>query len=665
MKSIKIKLVLLIAGLLTISGLCYSVIFYFLSAHSLSTTVQKDLSEIATHVANEVDLSIQGTWAKLEQLTIQPEISDPSVSLEKKTEVLSEYRESLNAYDLLYIDQDGQTLTKDGNIIDLSAREYFTSAIAGTHYVSTPFADTQGSDNLIMAYSVPVKSSSKIVGVITMIHTASTLSDLTSNISVGQTGQVFVLDQNATTIAHVDSNRVINNENIPTLAQENPALSELAALIKKAASGASGVGTYRFDGATKLLGYASIPSTGWSVCINMPTSEAFAQVRVLTSYIVLLTCLIILLGCIGSYFIAHSISNTIIDLSSVIKQISTGDFTASVSEKLLGIKNEVGQMARDVVTLETELGNMIQEVSNKASHVHELAQSVDTNTEASVLSMEQIQSAMHEIATGSQTQAEETQKTTQFVANIGNMIEEITTQTNALKNSTIRMNNANTQEDQIMNELVQINQRVQDSMASISTQTKLTNQSVEAIQAAIDMISAITAQTNLLSLNASIEAARAGEQGRGFAVVADEIRKLAEQSGHSAAEIEAIIIQLQAASHTAVASMKETQEIVNLQNAKIEHTQQIFDTVKADIQNVVLNIEKIATNINSLSSAKLGVVECVENLLALSEQYASSTQETSATTVEVANSMDAISSSATELQTMADHLMKTMKVFKI
>ncbi|MCM1259119.1 MAG: methyl-accepting chemotaxis protein [Roseburia sp.] len=90
-----------------------------------------------------------------------------------------------------------------------------------------------------------------------------------------------------------------------------------------------------------------------------------------------------------------------------------------------------------------------------------------------------------------------------------------------------------------------------DSMHQIKETADQTGASISQLENGIDeitnfvgQISGISAQTNLLAINASIEAARAGEQGRGFAVVAGNVQQLAEQSKAASNSIQELVSKI-------------------------------------------------------------------------------------------------------------------------
>ena len=136
---------------------------------------------------------------------------------------------------------------------------------------------------------------------------------------------------------------------------------------------------------------------------------------------------------------------------------------------------------------------------------------------------------------------------------IGEMAQDITVMTEI----TGEMGKAGEDADRILQELAAYIKKTTEASAVIARQIQATNDSAQQIQKAVEMITEIADETNLLSLNASIEAARAGEQGRGFAIVASQIQKLAEQSGSSAQQIEQIIKVLLHDAQTAVHTMDQ------------------------------------------------------------------------------------------------------------
>ncbi|WP_374104015.1 methyl-accepting chemotaxis protein [Bacillus sp. ISL-18] len=170
----------------------------------------------------------------------------------------------------------------------------------------------------------------------------------------------------------------------------------------------------------------------------------------------------------------------------------------------------------------------------------------------------------------------------------------------------------------LVEEIDSIHELVRQSLGSILSLERQSND----IGNILNIIKAISDQTNLLALNAAIEAARAGEAGKGFAVVADEVRKLAEQSLTSTNQIAHIVSSVQKETRQTVNSFDLVKEKVDRGRNTAQSTEAMFKGIIESFGEISTSIQEISATTEQLSAGSTEVSSTVSEINSLSNHVA-------------------------------------------
>lgn len=359
---------------------------------------------------------------------------------------------------------------------------------------------------------------------------------------------------------------------------------------------------------------------------------------------------------------SRSMNRSIGKFKSTLSQMTEGDLTVRAYENG---KDEFSLFGKYVNNFLEKLTDVIRSAQNISTNVKQSGEQLDAMAQSGSETSSEIGSAVEDIANGATAQAGEVDTASGQITDMGNIFAEIVDNIEDLGKNAGEMQQVSDESSRFMKELSVANEKTAEAFAQVVQQTHTTNESVQKIREATELITSIASQTNLLSLNASIEAARAGEAGRGFAVVATEIQQLAEQSSSSAAIIKGIIEELANEASRTVEIVEDVTEIVNNQQKKLTETQERFNVLEAGIDKSNSETSSIRQYTASCDVARKKVEEIIVNLSSISEENAASTEQTTASMTELNNIIEQLVESANQLKDMAGSLERDLRFFHI
>lgn len=360
--------------------------------------------------------------------------------------------------------------------------------------------------------------------------------------------------------------------------------------------------------------------------------------------------------------LAFRIRRPLMITSGYIERVADGDLSGRLECR--SAISEVKTLINASTSLADKLGGIVTEVDEHADILDNSMASLNELAETNSTSTNQIRQVMDDLSSTAVTLADNVQSVNAKVSEMGDNMSAINSEAVTLNDNSDKMNRAGQNVSESMTLVLTSSHTASDIIAQLIEQVNETNKAIASINEAVELISDITSQTNLLSLNASIEAARAGQAGRGFAVVASEIKQLADQSSQGADSIKNIADNILEKSNRSVILTGRMKELAEQEQTDIGNAKESFDILNRIIEENAAIAQTVMDKTKNLEALKLDIINSVSELSAISEENAASNEEVTARVTEIAESVTKISEDTQTVRKVSSDMKELMDYFK-
>jgi methyl-accepting chemotaxis protein len=435
------------------------------------------------------------------------------------------------------------------------------------------------------------------------------LVDILSNLKIGESGQVAVL---------TDNNRIVHAKDTKLIESES--------FIQINADGEKN-GSFTTDdesGEEQLVVYNRLGTTKWTMLGYAPLNDFVKgtnQLLYVTTIVIIIAMLFALL--IG-YYVLRNVGKPLAKLCTLMEEGERGNLQVRTNFKS---QDEIGRLGFSFNQMMQQIGMLVEQTHRSAQEVLETADELTHVSKSTSITAGEIAHASNEIASGTASLAAEAENENLLAERMVDKIHEVAAANHAMKEATNRVQRVSGQGTEYMNQLVEKTEKIVGMNRIIVRDAEELMNSTSSIQKILELMSSMTQQTNILSINASIEAARAGAAGRGFMVVANEIRKLADGSKHSIQTVAAITDEILRGIEHTTTSLNEVSPVMDEQMESVMEASNIFGSVKEQMNEFLQEIDKSSVFVKELIDAQQLLSVSITSISAVVEETSASTEE--------------------------------------
>ena len=305
-----------------------------------------------------------------------------------------------------------------------------------------------------------------------------------------------------------------------------------------------------------------------------------AQSASIQALVIMLACGSIAIGAalIISFLVTRTIIKPLRTCMQVADAIATGDLTVRIDAQG---KDETAFLMRAMGNMVQHMRETIGMLKTAATNVADAADQLRNTSTELLVGTDTVASQAHSVATAGNEMA----------ATAGDIAQNCQMTAQSADTASNAAKTGETVVQSTITAMASITERVKSAAGTVDSLGRRSDQIGEIVSTIED----IADQTNLLALNAAIEAARAGEMGRGFAVVADEVRALAERTTAATREIGQMIKNIQEETRRAVSAMDDGVRQVERGALEAEKSGTALQDILSQITAVTGQIGQIAT----------------------------------------------------------------------